>query len=51
MYDDSVEESRCVCNTGYKSENCGKSVGWSMTTYVMVLDIVGVVVILGTMCA
>ena len=45
MYDDSVEESR------YKSENCGKSVGWSMTTYAMVLDIVGVVVILGTMCA
>ena len=51
MYDDSVEESRCFCNTGYKSENCGKSVGWSMTTYAMVLDIVGVVVILGTMCA
>ena len=48
MYDDSVEESRCFCNTGYKSENCGKSVGWSMTTYAMVLDIVGVVVILGT---
>lgn len=50
MYDDSVEESRCFCNTGYKSENCGQSVGWSMTNYAMVLDIVGVVVILGTMC-
>ena len=50
MYDDSAEESRCFCNTGFKSENCGKSVGWSMTNYAMVLDIVGVVVILGTMC-
>ena len=50
MYDDSVEASRCFCNSGFKSDNCGQSVGWSMTNYAMVLDIVGVVVILGTMC-
>ena len=49
MQDESVEATRCFCNTGRKGEDCSKSVGLSMTNYVMIIDIVAVVVVVITM--
>lgn len=49
MTDDSIEASRCFCNSGFKGEDCGQDVGLSMTDYVLIVDIAMVVVILFTM--
>ena len=49
MTDESIEASRCFCNTGFKGEDCSKDVGLSMTDYVLIVDIAMVVVILLTM--
>ncbi|KNB44173.1 hypothetical protein JH06_1902 [Blastocystis sp. subtype 4] len=48
MNDESVEATRCFCNTGRKGEDCSKSVGLSMTNYVMIVDIVAVIVVVIT---
>ena len=49
MFDDSVEEARCFCNSNNKGAKCDKSVGLSMTNIFMILDIVAVLVVVFTM--
>lgn len=51
MFDDSVEEARCFCNSNNKGAKCDKSVGLSMTNIFMILDIVAVLVVVFTMYA
>lgn len=49
MVDDSVKMPRCFCNSLNKGDDCSQGVGLSMTHIFMIVDIVVVVVVVGTM--
>ena len=49
MYDESVEASRCFCNSNNKGNKCDKSIGLSMTNIFMILDVAAVLVVVFTM--
>lgn len=49
MYDESVEASRCFCNSNNKGTRCEKGIGLSMTNYFMILDIAAGLIVVFTM--